>query len=332
MPLLIDGHVISKGADCHPDTILSNYTDLKNRSVKFVKDCVSSKRVITGSGNRLLYVGQREYAVVSNKLNKGQFEYIASDDATTCHIVILTETDTETVAVGHFDGSCTLEGLLSIISKLESIANAIGEYKTVTEINMHIIGGFVDKKKYSEKLFSEILHACSSIEKNIKLELACTYSINNLLSQGQNCPYLLGAGVNIKTLEVIVASFEDRGPDLVLRGVRLMYSKEPNAMHCIHDNENGCVCIHPFNFHCNLRVGVLLNLPDDVYLECCSTSPHCEPKHFISRSKNEMLFAWSYKDKCEEIFYGIARKWYLNEDFKWCSMSSKHSVLPEFDV
>ena len=47
-----------------------------------------------------MYVGQREVAILSSNQTNG-LKYLGSEDATTCHIIILSNVQTEKTALAH---------------------------------------------------------------------------------------------------------------------------------------------------------------------------------------------------------------------------------------
>lgn len=326
MPLLIENKTVPGSNNLHPSIILSQFASLRDFSKKFLQDALSVKKEICGKQSRLLYVCQREYAAVSSYCNKSNLQYIGSDDATTCHIVILIEPKMKITSVGHFDGSYTAEGLQSMILEISTINKLLSSNSEVGNLELYILGGFIDKKKYSEKIFSGILFACTQVKESIELRLACTYSVNNNYHNGKNHPLFLGTVVDINTLEIIIVTkITHRGPDLMLREVRLLYGNM-DGMFNIYDSKEGCVYTSPFTFEPIWVADKLLSLPDEHYLEVCSTSPHCEPEDFVEKSKSAIRFTLKYKDKIDTIFCGGKRKCCLNENLEWVYLSG-HSIL-----
>lgn len=86
--------------------------------VKFANDLCRSKEVVqpTEEFERTLYVAQREFAVVAQN-DKNGFCWIGTDDATTCHILILD--NRSSVALGHLDGCETEQSIENICLELD---------------------------------------------------------------------------------------------------------------------------------------------------------------------------------------------------------------------
>ncbi|XP_057315800.1 protein N-terminal asparagine amidohydrolase-like [Hydractinia symbiolongicarpus] len=320
MPLFIDGILITKDEKLHAESILESFLKLKERSSKFMLD-IGSRKVHLTKDDRTLYVCQREYATISKHHNKQNFKFIASDDATTCHIIVLKESSSKSVSFAHFDGGNTKEGLYGMLDELRKISDCPS-----LVVELFIFGGFIDKKKYSEKIFSDLLSVCINVQDTIHLNLACVYSLNNTLVDGQSCPIIYGIAVNIETSELLVASSTYRGPDVVLREVRLMYS-DISPMVGIYDFNESIVYIEPFTFHSHQYANQLLMLPDSKYLQLMSTSPHCEPTNFVKSSKNAIIFTLNFNNRIDELFCSKRRNYILDENGEWILQDHKQLKL-----
>ena len=71
--------------------------ELDKKEVKKV-DCMFE--IVEGKLNKFLYVCQKEMATVSSD----EFEYIGSDDSTTCCMVVIYNRSHKLASLGHFDG------------------------------------------------------------------------------------------------------------------------------------------------------------------------------------------------------------------------------------
>ena len=80
MPLFIDDIQIEDNFECSPENIFKRFQNLRTRSKNFLDNGLSKKRTLHGSdgsgvdGDKgpLLFVGEREYGVISTALNAGQ--------------------------------------------------------------------------------------------------------------------------------------------------------------------------------------------------------------------------------------------------------------------
>lgn len=117
-----------------------------------------------------LYVLQREYAVVTpedsefilnfqkRKVLKQDFilfwflEFISivgTDNLTTCSVVVLRHSRSGVVGLAHFDGSGRDEGVEDMIRKVQHYSSSLDIHGN---LELHLIGGFMDRKGYSEDL------------------------------------------------------------------------------------------------------------------------------------------------------------------------------------
>jgi hypothetical protein len=111
MVLIINEHVYSR--KCSLEN-LAEHTDLIHLSYQFALSNEIKQPVDEIS--KTIYVHQREFAVVAKNDSNG-FHLIGSDDATTCHILVL---DNQTaIALGHLDGVETQESIEQIIQELK---------------------------------------------------------------------------------------------------------------------------------------------------------------------------------------------------------------------
>ena len=323
MPLIIDDCIIDSNTALHPSEIFKSFPKLKEASMLYIKDAMKNKRKLDCS-DRVLYVMQREYASISREVNKLNFRYVATDDATTCHIVIFIEKTTNTISLGHFDGADTTNGIKNMIYELSDIS---GDSKGTSKLSfdMFVFGGFIDERRYSEELFIGILFACRDLTVTIELKLACTYSINSELIHKLYYPKIYGVAVAVETCEIVLGNCIDQGPDLVLREARIFSYR--SQMSGIYNYKDHCVCIQPFSYQCISNARHLLRLPDEEYLRLMSTSPHCEPEHFVKSSKNVIMFTAKFKNPLKDVFNNKTRKYILNEQHKWIVLDADHVDL-----
>ncbi|CAF3871546.1 unnamed protein product [Rotaria magnacalcarata] len=120
MVLLIDNHVYSK--QCSLDD-LAQHRDLINSSRDFAssQEFKQSKEEIS----KTIYVYQREFAVIANNDPHG-FHLVGSDNATTCHILVLD--NHRAVALAHLDGAETQQSIEEMIKELKNYAPHNTEY------------------------------------------------------------------------------------------------------------------------------------------------------------------------------------------------------------
>jgi hypothetical protein len=120
MVLFINEHVYSK--KCTLEN-LARHTDLIHSSI-----LLASTNEYTQPSeeiSRTIYVSQREFAVLTKNDPNG-FHLVGSDDATTCHILVLD--NQVAVALGHLDGCETQESIERMCQELQQYAPQNTDY------------------------------------------------------------------------------------------------------------------------------------------------------------------------------------------------------------
>ncbi|KAL8175554.1 UNVERIFIED_CONTAM: Protein N-terminal asparagine amidohydrolase [Gekko kuhli] len=115
----------------------------------------------------LLYIQQREFAATTPK--DGSVSVLGSDDATTCHLVVLRHTGSGATCLTHCDGSDTDKEVVLI-------TNAVRVLSPSTEygrLELHLVGGFSDDRHLSQKLTNQLLRAFDRLQENIHLVTFC---------------------------------------------------------------------------------------------------------------------------------------------------------------
>lgn len=120
MVLIIDENVYTK--KCTLDD-LNKHSNLIHSSYQFALS--TEIKQPTEEISRTVYVHQREFAVLT-KTDRHGFQFVGSDDATTCHILIL---DCPYVsALVHLDGCETRDSLNEILQELKTYASENRNY------------------------------------------------------------------------------------------------------------------------------------------------------------------------------------------------------------
>lgn len=100
--------------------------------------------------------------------------------------------------------------------------NTFTEKEKESGLELYVVGGF-DEQRYSKDLGIDLLTAFHKLPYSIKLKMACIYKLNNLtLPSGNNVPIVRGIAVDMQTGEVFPATFEAKGPDTNIRGIRYL--------------------------------------------------------------------------------------------------------------
>ena len=115
----------------------------------------------------VIYVGQREVAILDPNQSFG-LKSLGSEDATTCHIIVMRNPQS---------GKCALAHLDHVPAKgLEHIANRLD----CDPIEFHIFGGYQDEKDVSEELSMELLSYLIKSHFTFKLGFCVTGKIHFL--------------------------------------------------------------------------------------------------------------------------------------------------------
>ncbi|XP_036683543.1 protein N-terminal asparagine amidohydrolase isoform X2 [Balaenoptera musculus] len=247
----------------------------------------------------LLYVQQRELAVTSPK--DGSISILGSDDATTCHIVVLRHTGNGATCLTHCDGTDTKAEVPLIMNSIKSFS----DHTQCGRLEVHLVGGFSDDRQLSQKLTHQLLSEFDRQEDDIHLVTLCV------------------TAVNIKTSEIYRASFQDRGPEEELRAARALTG---GPMISIYDAKTEQLRIGPYSWMPFPHVDFWLQQDDKQILENLSTSPLAEPPHFVKHIRSTLMFLKKYPSPANMLFPGNKALLYKkNEDGLWEKISSPGS-------
>ncbi|XP_030841955.1 protein N-terminal asparagine amidohydrolase-like [Strongylocentrotus purpuratus] len=113
MPLMIDGKLY------HPkENVMQLVKDYPKFQVEAAAFC--SKPLRHCEALDLLYVNQREYAVTIP--SDSVVKVLGSDDATTCHIIVLRHTGSGATALAHLDGHGIEGGINSMLASITTLS------------------------------------------------------------------------------------------------------------------------------------------------------------------------------------------------------------------
>ncbi|XP_018596186.2 protein N-terminal asparagine amidohydrolase [Scleropages formosus] len=229
----------------------------------------------------LLYVQQRECAATTPA--DKSVGVLGSDDATTCHLVVLRHTGSGATCLAHCDGSSTWSEVSLIVKAVNDLSRDANEGR----LELHLIGGFDDDRKLSQQLSLNLLAAFQKQKEDIHLVTCCITELNDVVIDGVHRPIVYGIGVNVKTGDVFPASFPCREPAEDLRSARTFTGGQ---MIEIYDSSKEIVKISPCNWSPSSDFAFWLAQDDDTILQFLSTSPLAEPPHFVKHIKSTIKF------------------------------------------
>uniref|UniRef100_A0A8C5QS33 N-terminal asparagine amidase n=1 Tax=Leptobrachium leishanense TaxID=445787 RepID=A0A8C5QS33_9ANUR len=252
-----------------------------NHSFSEGAKALTSQPTQTFGPKGFLYVQQRELAATTSK--DSAISILGSDDATTCHIVVLRHTGSGATCLAHCDGSDTESEVEDILQAVKYLSNNTEDGR----LELHLIGGFIDKRRLSQKLSSQLLRAFDNQSDDIHLITLCVSELNDSEEKGIHLPIIYGIAVNVKTAEIFKASCEDRKPDDDLRSA---YTFTGGTMLSIYDAKKEQLSIGPYSWIPFPNTAFWLEQEDGQILECFSTSPQAEPPHFVAHIRSTFQF------------------------------------------
>ncbi|XP_077173108.1 protein N-terminal asparagine amidohydrolase isoform X3 [Paroedura picta] len=209
MPLLVNGRRVDVSQLAREP--LYAYPELEERA-----KLLRSQAAQTVGPRGLLYVQQREFAATTPK--DGSVSILGSDDATTCHLVVLRHTGSGATCLTHCDGSDTDKEVL-LVTNAVRVLSPNAEYG---RLELHLVGGFSDDRHLSQELTNQLLRAFDRLQDNVHLVTFCVTELNDREEKGNHYPYVYGIAANVKTGEIFHATFPDKGPEVDLRSASIL--------------------------------------------------------------------------------------------------------------
>ncbi|XP_074647236.1 protein N-terminal asparagine amidohydrolase-like [Tubulanus polymorphus] len=304
MPLIVGGSQVSNIPYTTQEWI-ERYPHFQEIATHLIKQPV--RKV---NKKKLLYVMQRELAVIAPR-EDDTIEIIGTEDATTCHIGIITHSGSKAVGLCHFDGYETEQCCKRMVEKLKLLSHGIPG-----RLELHLIGGFMDDRKISMNLTKELSDAFHDCDEEIHIATFCVTDLNDVLKGEIHFPVIYGVGVDVKTGEIFRAEFPDKGPALNLRHSRIFAGVD--KIWDIYDNDKHQLIVEPFSFVSGAvyQAKMWSKAPDSMILEHLSTSGDQEPEGYADQVRNVFKFILANPDTTT-IFNGKSLRFNLNADGQW---------------
>jgi len=265
MVLIIDDQEVSS---FQVEDLFDLFPILKRKSVNLVQECL---RQVTGEEN-CLYVGQREMAVLRPE---DGVELVGSEDATTCHILVLREPTTSTTGLAHLD----TEDPAQLQALEREVRRRCVEMDTV-QYDVTIIGGYLDERDTSVQMTASLFEEMSSSTAVFRLVAAAIGEVNTSLREGVAWPRLYGGAVSVSTGQVFSATFSQHGPD---PDIRSLLTQGVETLHNIYEPGSGEIVLQYHHYHILRNPQFLLSKSDTFILRNLSTSPLVEPADFCDK-------------------------------------------------
>lgn len=256
-------------------------------------------------GQRVLYIHEGEVAI---NIPEGSFDIIGCDDATTCHIFFAKSRDTTVcrpMICSHIDSVDSCTSLFDIIASNHSLTSTI--------LDIYIIGGINDEM--SLEISIALLNLMRESSNICVLQLFFTCSINSYFKDkdkdklGLSFPINMGCAFKDMMIKPYHFIKPLREPEYLLR--RCISLTTSGTLTLVY---NGAKSASMFNIsrfslgNVNLdMISSLLSCPqseDEIILKAISTSPHCEPGHFVQEMRETLRTVLLGEDYLSHCFFG----------------------------
>lgn len=217
MTVIVGGHPISQV----PNTVTEIYRRFPSLQTEATK-LVLKPLLTFDQPEGVMYVTQKEYAVL--KSDDQNFTVLGTDDATTCHIVVMVNREESTVCLAHVDSTDDLKELTSMVLDIIGHQDVHGDF----HLELSILGGYLDEMHKSEILTLDLLQFYNQLPVKFLLKQFCVNTLNTRSSEGVNWPIIYGATVDLRTdftISPAKFSLNVRGPCKTLRSSRFLSSQ-----------------------------------------------------------------------------------------------------------
>ncbi len=265
------------------------------------------------SASPCIYVHQREVAHASTEQYGNKGAILASDNATTCHVLALrscVNSESSSKALGslcHLDstgnGSCILKMINEHMIFHQCRTDGSSSKGKEVLLDVHIVGGYNDKDKTSEEITNHVFDVLSKAARELKSTLKMTLktcvvtSLNDVRRYNDpstSGPMARGMTLDVSTGQVKLLTFVNKNhkePASTLRQVRLWAPpSQNNHLMVVHKWNKEQIFIEPFQFGPFPDMDLFLQLPDDTLLEYSSTSPECEADDFCDEMRKTVRY------------------------------------------
>ena len=268
---------------------------------------------VPSSGCRVLYVKEGELAM---NVDMEAFDFLGTDDATTCHVLLVRSRSTNRVSVAHLNSPECCDGLGEVLSKLAAYGVPSVEDAEGGGLDVHVLGGLLHDPLSLDILqgLLEEMHTssaqcylqtlCVQRFNHSSLPLTAKYSGNDDHEEfvfpalyGLGYCRLGGPGVFGDLERPLVAcpmSFPlaVRGPGSLLRRCAVFQPTVSTGLGVVFDgSEAARFKIHYRPCHADPdTIEYMMSMGEEEFLETASTSPHCEPAHFGAEIREVLEF------------------------------------------
>lgn len=208
------------------------------------------------------------------------------------------------LAFAHVDGS----GVEQFFAEVVLLMRRLGDDLSAG-VEAHLVGGFLDPHRESQRLSSELLRCMASSDVLFRLRTAVLLELNDEF-RGDcqlHFPRRYGLAVDVAasraqdSLCLVPATFEAHGPCPELRRTRFCSPDE--RMSNVYDPETASLVLQPFDYRPPDNLAELVERSDD-RLRRYSTSPMQERPGFEQRLRSTFRFMLQHPQPLRDVFQG----------------------------
>lgn len=275
MPLFVDGTSFKDFVT--GDAIYKNAIKIKGLAARTAA-LASSPVMEFPEGSPVLYVGEKE--VCTAVPSTSRFEWVATDDGTTCVMVaVWRKGDTSRSGIAHVDSKATAKSLKSkLIAPLAEASRGSSE-----DIEVIIAGGcwspgYAETCHTSTKMVFRVLESLNESELNLHLRALLVLKEN----PAKGLPLCMGLALNTRTGEARRAHCVTHGPLFPVRYLYLLSTDSGTNLCPVYDTQKDLYAIPPptkFSIIGRDKALKFKKLSDEELVNN-STSPECETPRF----------------------------------------------------
>ena len=295
MPLFVDGTSL-EGLSCG-DAIYKKAIEQKGLADRTAA-LASSPVVELDSSTAVLYAGEKE--VCTSVPSTSRFEWVATDDGTTCVMVAAWRRGAPLRGgIAHADNKATAIALEeSLIAPLANSSSSSSSTATTDPngkdngdegIDVFVAGGcwshgFQSTCDTSCEMVFSVLEVLNSSRSKLNLRALLVLKDN----PAKGLPLCMGLSLNVRTGEARRAHCVTHGPLFPLRYLRLMSTPSKSGLVSVYDADKDACVVLPLREDRILscaKAKKLLSLSDEEIVSS-SSSPECETPRFCSDTRS----------------------------------------------
>lgn len=293
-----------------------------------------------GTDAPVIYIHQGEIGHVSNFQYGKRGAVLASDAATTCHVLAFrsfrNDKNEEKIlgSLCHLDApqyeSC-IRGTVQAHLEYHEIRKTVGATSPVC-MEVHVVGGYNDadgtSSEITDALFTLLVEIASELKSLVffVIKTCVVCGLNDRISYGIDSedasvpsPIARGLAMDVNSGRIIMIKDVDStllGPEPMLRRARLWCNDSNEAcLNTVHRCGYDLISIEPFQVKAFPNIEIILGLPDPILLMQISTSPECEVEGYCDQFRETAEFLMS--TNTEDVFGAKNQRTHLFYEYRY---------------